>query len=411
VTYFEPGTYRLQNANTAWDYQTDGNTMRFELRSGDHWANDRSGVERSEIASYKKLDIGKTYTVSYKFMVEPGQPNSADWLVLGQLHSTEDSYDSGVSPPSGINLIGERMEIHVRWSTPARTDWSNVKTKSLYTDAQNIKRGHWYDIKMTVKFDPFGNGILDIWRDGDQLVNYRGPLGYNDKIGPYWKHGVYREASRESIAVNYSDFSLKEGAAAQPPAPPLPPAPTGTKHGTAGHDVIHGASTRDSIYGGNGNDNLYGEAGNDFLNGEAGNDIMYGGAGNDVLHGLVGNDYLFGGDGNDRIVTGKGQNHLTGGKGADVFDFNALDQKRSAYSMITDFRHGVDKIDLFDMDAKTTVSGNQAFTFIGKKGFSGKAGELRFSGETLSADVNGDKVADFHVRMPLAKITASDLIL
>ncbi|MET0529189.1 MAG: M10 family metallopeptidase C-terminal domain-containing protein [Microvirga sp.] len=130
-----------------------------------------------------------------------------------------------------------------------------------------------------------------------------------------------------------------------------------------------------------------------------------------MLHGLVGNDCLFGGDGNDRIVTGTGQNYLTGGNGSDVFDFNSLDQKPSGSSIITDFQHRVDKIDLFDMDANTTVSGNQAFKFIGGNGFSGKAGELRFSTETLSADVNGDKVADFHVRMPLATVTASDLVL
>ncbi|MET0529188.1 MAG: heparin lyase I family protein [Microvirga sp.] len=256
MSYFETGTYRLQSANTSWDYETDGNRMRFEVRSGDHWQNDRSGVERSEIASYKKLAIGQTYTISYKFMVEPGQPNTADWLVLGQLHSTEDSYDSGVSPPSGINLIGERMEIHVRWSTPAQTNWDNVKTRSLYTDTHDIQRGHWYDIKMTVKFDPFGNGILDVWRDGVQLVNYRGPLGYNDQIGPYWKHGVYREASPESMAVNYSDFSLVEGAATD--RPPTDPAPGGTVNGTTGDDVLHGTGVQDSIHGGDGSDHLYG---------------------------------------------------------------------------------------------------------------------------------------------------------
>jgi serralysin len=105
---------------------------------------------------------------------------------------------------------------------------------------------------------------------------------------------------------------------------------------------------------------------NDFLSGEDGNDILHGGTGDDVLHGLVGRDILYGGAGNDRLVTGTGQNVVTGGSGADVFDFNALDEQTLGTSWITDFKHGVDKIDLFDIDADATIRGNQAFTFIGQ---------------------------------------------
>jgi hypothetical protein len=375
--------------------------MRFELHSGDHWKNDRSGVERSEVASYRNLAFDQAYTINYKFMIEPGPLNTAKWLVIGQTHSTEDSKDAGVSPPIELDLVGDRMQIDVRWSTPEQTNWSNVHTRTLYTDAHNVQRGHWYDMKIAVKFDPFGDGTLDVWRDGVQLVNYDGPLGYNDEIGPYWKHGVYREASPETIAVNYINFTLVEGIAAG----------TGTINGTAGDDVLQGTGANDTILGGDGEDILYSNAGNDFLNGQAGNDTMEGGSGDDVLHGLVGNDRLLGSDGNDRIVMGTGQNSLTGGSGADVFDFNALDRDSSVSSVITDFRHRTDKVDLFDMDADTTVSGNQTFSFIGGNEFSGKAGELRFSDDVLSADVNGDKVVDFHVKIPLARVTAVDLIL
>ncbi|HZH11207.1 MAG TPA: heparin lyase I family protein [Microvirga sp.] len=402
MQYFDPGTYNLHNANRSWSYTADDNQMRFEVRAGDHW-NNRLKVERSEVASFKKLQFGHTYTINYKFMIEPGPINTADWLVIGQTHSTEDAYDAGVSPPFEINLVGDRMKIGARWSTQAETNWSNVTSRTLYTDTANIKRGHWYDIKITIKLDPFGGGMLDFWRDGVQLVNYDGPLGYNDQIGPYWKQGIYREASAETLAANYRDFSLVEAIT-----------------GGAGNDILQGTAEQDSILGGNGRDTLYGKAGNDFLNGQAGNDFLNGQAGNDtlsggsgddVLHGLEGNDRLYGDDGNDRLVTGMNQNTLTGGNGADVFDFNALDQKPGVSSWIKDFQHHVDRIDLADIDANTKVSGNQAFTFIGKNAFSGHAGELRFSSGVLSADVNGDKVVDFHVRVSNAVVSASDLVL
>lgn len=46
-----------------------------------------------------------------------------------------------------------------------------------------------------------------------------------------------------------------------------------------------------------------------------------------------------------------------------------------------------------------SLSGDQAFTFIGNNKFSGKSGELRFASGVLSADVNGDKTADFAIAL------------
>lgn len=407
MPYLDLNTYGIQNANKTWSYTTNGNNFRFELHSGDHWQNDKAGIERSEIASYKTLDFGQIYTVDYKFMIEPGSLNTAKWLTIGQFHASEDKSDGGVSPPYELDLVGDRMQIDARWSTPTQTNWSNVNTRTLYTDTHNIQRGHWYDIKITIKFDPFGNGMLDVWRDGVQLVDYSGPLGYNDSTGPYWKEGIYRQGSSETMAVNYSGFTLVKGSVVGTGTGTSP----GIIHGTIGDDNLYGTDGPDSILGGDGRDLICGGPGNDFLDGQGGDNVLYGGSGDDVIYGLVGINQLSGEAGNDRLVSGTGQNYLYGGGGSDVFDFNALDQRGFASNVIMDFQHSLDKIDLYDIDANSTVSGNQSFHFVGGNPFDGKAGELRFSEGILTADVNGDKVADLHIIINNAKVTADDLIL
>ncbi|MCK5956869.1 hypothetical protein KMY69_27965, partial [Klebsiella pneumoniae] len=65
-----------------------------------------------------------------------------------------------------------------------------------------------------------------------------------------------------------------------------------------------------------------------------------------------------------------------------------------------------------DIDADTTVDGNQQFVFIGTAGFSRHAGELRFSGGFVFADTNGNGTADMAIKLEnTASMQATDFQL
>jgi hypothetical protein len=120
---------------------------------------------------------------------------------------------------------------------------------------------------------------------------------------------------------------------------------------------------------------------------------------------IVGDAYantLNGGFGNDTLNGKGGKDVLFGGEGKDTFVFDTA--KEAHGDTIRDFVHGTDRIDLTGIDANSTVSGNQAFTFIGTERFHKVAGELhtyRLSdGNTyVSADTNGDGAAEFAIKV------------
>ncbi|RVN17462.1 calcium-binding protein [Sinorhizobium meliloti] len=156
---------------------------------------------------------------------------------------------------------------------------------------------------------------------------------------------------------------------------------TGTNYG---HDDITGSAVANTLRGLGGHDIIEGLGGNDVLDGGSGDDDLYGGSGADILRGGTGFDYL------------------VGGTGTDSFDFNSISESAvgSRRDVITDFhRSEFDVIDLSTIDADTTWSGNQSFTYIGGNAFSGEAGELNFRSGIISGDVNGDGYADFQVRV------------
>jgi Ca2+-binding RTX toxin-like protein len=157
---------------------------------------------------------------------------------------------------------------------------------------------------------------------------------------------------------------------------------------------------------GNGNDHIIGQNSAVHVNG---------GAGDDLLVGSTADDLLVGADGEDRLLGGPGSDILWGGRGADLFYITELET-----DTIKDFSSGEDKLDMTGLDADTTLSGHQRFSFVGSQDFSGHAGELRLQlydgsnlGPTyaLAGDIDGDGSADFLVMLGTVSVIAGDLIL
>jgi serralysin len=144
-------------------------------------------------------------------------------------------------------------------------------------------------------------------------------------------------------------------------------------------------------------ENLTGSGYNDDLRGDNLANTLRGANGNDTLSGRGGNDTLYGDAGNDRLIGGAGADVMYGGAGSDTFVFAAGDSMPAAADRIADFLRGTDKIDLRAIDANASLSGDQAFSYIGTAAFTGKAGQLQFVNGVISGDINGDRVADFKV--------------
>jgi Ca2+-binding RTX toxin-like protein len=157
---------------------------------------------------------------------------------------------------------------------------------------------------------------------------------------------------------------------------------------------------------------------NNSLLGNDGKNSLRGGDGDDLINGQAGNDRLFGGAGDDVLVGAQGADWLVGDGGADIFVFKTPGGTApGAPDTLVDFSpiEG-DRIDLREMDADTTLAGDQAFT-LGGSVFSGLTGDLIQTLDdagrpVLRGDINGDAVADFEIRLSGGPVlTASDFLL
>ncbi|KKC24755.1 calcium-binding protein [Sphingomonas sp. SRS2] len=119
--------------------------------------------------------------------------------------------------------------------------------------------------------------------------------------------------------------------------------------GGPGADRIQGGADDDYIFGNEDNDTLNGNKGDDWVDGWMGDDVVRGGQGNDTLTGGGGRDILMGDLGNDLLEGQATTDTLTGGEGNDRFvtgDTRTLPADPSILTVITDFTHGEDRIEI-----------------------------------------------------------------
>jgi len=191
--------YTVQTAGHPWSLQlNEPRVLRFELRQGDVWRQDAPVKERTEIAGTKVYDPGDTIRLRYVMRVAPGPENKSEWLQIGQFHDIDE-----VSPAQfAIELVGEHLAVHLRASMPDGTveDWF------AFTDDEPIVRGRDYTIEAALRMPGGEEGSVDVWVNGEQVLDYTGYIGYGG--GVYWKQGIYRAASPETLVIEYRDISV-----------------------------------------------------------------------------------------------------------------------------------------------------------------------------------------------------------
>jgi hypothetical protein len=158
-----------------------------------------SGSQRTEIEMDQNIEMEKVYWVAFELNVQDwGVLAKGDDANLMQLHAGNS--DLGLSPQIGLTTAvkkadargnwGREFEVWVLYSTEAVPDKRRVNIVPFNIGA--IPFGRWSSYVFKFR-QSLANGMLQVWVDGRQVVNYRGPLGFNPTPGfkDYVKFGYY----------------------------------------------------------------------------------------------------------------------------------------------------------------------------------------------------------------------------
>lgn len=109
--------------------------------------------------------------------------------VVAQWHNVPDEGESGLSPPLAIRVRGREWLV-TNISDPDPITTARPPQRVLYRGPYG--RGRWTDFVVRARWSHADDGLVQVWIDGDLVADRRGPVTYNDAVGPKFKVGLYK---------------------------------------------------------------------------------------------------------------------------------------------------------------------------------------------------------------------------
>ena len=146
-------------------------------------------------ANQKQFPVGKDIWQAFSIFVPENYSQPRGWNVVYQYHAHPDdpgTCDNWRSPPLSFAMLdnGAEWGVNLR-SASVKCQKSNSEGTHKLVSGQPIVKGGWTHFVIHTRFDWRGDGQAEVWIKDDRnstpvkIVDYSGPLGYNDDQQPY----------------------------------------------------------------------------------------------------------------------------------------------------------------------------------------------------------------------------------
>lgn len=185
-----PGSYNTWRASVRNGGTGHSTAARFEVRDGD--IPSFGGGERSEVTAGSKYNVREGQQTYYTWSMRLGDaggafPAVAGWgLIVMQWHSSEGS------PP--LSIHAENGQVSVQ----------NDRAPEYVQNACPIDPGVWHDYVLRVKWSRSATGLVEMWRDGQQLLSFPAATTVGAESN-YLKQGIYRSSENTGTHVVWHD--------------------------------------------------------------------------------------------------------------------------------------------------------------------------------------------------------------
>jgi len=178
-------------------------SVRFELRKDD----DLNWIEgsRAELKDNLNVPLNQEIWYGISLYIPSDFPELERNCVVMQWHGEHDKREASRSPVLALRVVGDTLYINSR-SSKKRIQTNNRGPQVEHFRMQNFPRDEWIDFVVKAVWSHKSKGTLNMWLNGNQIISYEGPIGYNDRKGPYFKFGLYKHSGDEPLVIYHDEY-------------------------------------------------------------------------------------------------------------------------------------------------------------------------------------------------------------
>jgi hypothetical protein len=127
--------------------------------------------------------------------------------VITQWHASEDPGEdvAARSPVLAHRYANGDLIIDIRFSSH-KIQQANDGSKRVLYEKKSFSKGMWHDFLYRIRWSYLSDGLVECWLDGKQIIAYKGPIGYNDDYGPYFKFGLYHHDGIDPFVIYHDEY-------------------------------------------------------------------------------------------------------------------------------------------------------------------------------------------------------------
>lgn len=167
-------------------------SIKFDIRKSDPLIKKSNrGELRVQAAKF-----GITYNYEFSTFVPLDWQDDSVHTTIAQWHGVPERVllETGRTPPLFLDIKDGKIGIGNFWDSHLMTKFANFREKPEGTREvwiSDLEKGVWADWKFQVKWSIKDDGVIKIFKDGEQIAIVLGPNTYNDLQAPFFKFGLY----------------------------------------------------------------------------------------------------------------------------------------------------------------------------------------------------------------------------
>lgn len=178
-------------------------SMRFELRKDDDLNWDQGS--RAELKDNLNAPLNQELWYGFSLNIPESFPELEKNCIVAQWHGEHDEGETSRSPVLALRIEGSKLYITSR-SSKQKIQSTNDGPEQIHYSLNEFPKNKWLDFVVKASWSYHWDGMLLVWLNGDQVIKYNGPLGYNDDRGPYFKFGVYKHSGENPLIIFVDEY-------------------------------------------------------------------------------------------------------------------------------------------------------------------------------------------------------------